>query len=78
MWEHAFYLDYKNVKADYTKAFWNVINWDEVQSRYAAATSKAKGLISGLIASFLSRGVARFAWRPERYFGRVSFRLRRR
>jgi Fe-Mn family superoxide dismutase len=46
MWEHAFYLDYKNVKADYTKAFWNVINWPEVQSRYAAATSKAKGLIS--------------------------------
>ena len=47
MWEHAFYLQYKNVKADYTKAFWNVVNWPEVQSRYAAATSKAKGLISG-------------------------------
>jgi Fe-Mn family superoxide dismutase len=46
MWEHAFYLDYKNVKADYTKAFWNVVNWDEVQSRYTAATSQAKGLIS--------------------------------
>jgi superoxide dismutase, Fe-Mn family len=46
MWEHAFYLDYKNVKADYTKAFWNVINWEDVQSRYAAATSQAKGLIS--------------------------------
>ena len=47
MWEHAFYLQYKNVKADYTKAFWNVVNWPEVQSRYAAATSHAKGLISG-------------------------------
>jgi Fe-Mn family superoxide dismutase len=47
MWEHAFYLQYKNVKADYTKAFWNVVSWPEVQSRYAAATSKAKGLISG-------------------------------
>jgi Fe-Mn family superoxide dismutase len=46
MWEHAFYLDYKNVKADYTKAFWNVVNWEEVQSRYTAATSQAKGLIS--------------------------------
>ena len=46
MWEHAFYLDYKNVKADYTKAFWNVINWEEVQNRYAAAISQAKGLIS--------------------------------
>jgi Fe-Mn family superoxide dismutase len=29
------------------KAFWNVVNWDDVQSRYAAATSKAKGLIFG-------------------------------
>ena len=46
MWEHAFYLDYKNVKADYTKAFWNVINWAEAQSRYTAAASQAKGLIS--------------------------------
>ncbi|ALE34647.1 superoxide dismutase [Lawsonella clevelandensis] len=35
MWEHAFYLQYKNVKADYVKAFWNVINWEEVQKRFA-------------------------------------------
>ena len=47
MWEHAFYLQYKNVKADYVKAFWNVVNWTDVQARYASATSKAKGLISG-------------------------------
>jgi Fe-Mn family superoxide dismutase len=47
MWEHAFYLQYKNVKADFAKAFWNVVNWEDVQSRYAAATSKAKGLIAG-------------------------------
>ena len=32
MWEHAFYLQYKNVKADYVKAFWNVVNWADVQS----------------------------------------------
>ena len=38
MWEHAFYLQYKNVKADYVKAFWNVINWEEVQRRFTAAT----------------------------------------
>ena len=37
MWEHAFYLQYKNVKADYVKAIWNVFNWDEVAKRYEAA-----------------------------------------
>ena len=37
MWEHAFYLQYKNVKADYVAAVWNVCNWDEVAARYAAA-----------------------------------------
>ena len=37
MWEHAFYLQYKNVKADYVKAFWNVVNWADVNERYAAA-----------------------------------------
>ena len=37
MWEHAFYLQYKNVKADYVNAVWNVFNWDEVAARYAAA-----------------------------------------
>ncbi|GAB3134035.1 superoxide dismutase [Tsukamurella serpentis] len=39
MWEHAFYLQYKNVKADYVKAWWNVVNWDDVAARYAAATA---------------------------------------
>ena len=37
MWEHAFYLQYKNVKADYVKAVWNVFNWDDVAARYADA-----------------------------------------
>lgn len=37
MWEHAFYLQYKNMKADYVAAVWNVFNWDEVAARYAAA-----------------------------------------
>ena len=37
MWEHAFYLQYKNVKADYVAAVWNVFNCDEVATRYAAA-----------------------------------------
>ena len=47
MWEHAFYLQYKNVKVDFAKAFWNVVNWADVQDRYAAATSKTQGLIAG-------------------------------
>ncbi|ANI91000.1 superoxide dismutase [Dietzia timorensis] len=37
MWEHAFYLQYKNVKADYVNAVWDVFNWDDVAARYAAA-----------------------------------------
>ena len=37
MWEHAFYLQYKNVKPDYVKAWWNVVNWADVSKRFADA-----------------------------------------
>jgi Fe-Mn family superoxide dismutase len=36
-WEHAFYLQYKNVKADYAKAFWNIVNWPDVAGRFERA-----------------------------------------
>ena len=39
MWEHAFYLDYLNVKGDYVKAWWNIVNWADAQERFTAATS---------------------------------------
>ncbi len=45
MWEHAFYLDYVNVKADYIKAFWNIADWGNVQSRFATAREKTTGLL---------------------------------
>ncbi|MBM7825516.1 Fe-Mn family superoxide dismutase [Arcanobacterium pluranimalium] len=45
MWEHAFYLDYLNVKADYVKAIWNIVNWVDVNERLVNAAAKANSLI---------------------------------
>ncbi|WP_302969458.1 superoxide dismutase [uncultured Varibaculum sp.] len=46
MWEHAFYLDYLNVKADYVKAWWNVVNWENVAARFANAEKNFNSLIN--------------------------------
>lgn len=45
VWEHAYYLDYKNVRADYVKAVWNIANWANVQQRYTTAREKTNGLL---------------------------------
>jgi Fe-Mn family superoxide dismutase len=37
LWEHAYYLDYQNKRPDYVTAFWEILDWDNVGRRYAAA-----------------------------------------
>ncbi|MFM6967748.1 MAG: superoxide dismutase [Microbacteriaceae bacterium] len=45
MWEHAFYLDYQNVKGDYVAAFWNIVNWENVSARFEAARTHSSGIL---------------------------------
>jgi len=45
MWEHAFYLDYQNVKSEYVKAFWNIVNWADVQARFDEASKNTSTLL---------------------------------
>ena len=44
MWEHAYYLQYRNVKGDWVTAFWKIVNWADVAARFA----KVRGLDLGL------------------------------
>lgn len=45
MWEHAFYLQYQNVKADYVKNIWKVINWHTVEERYLGGRNDALAIL---------------------------------
>jgi Fe-Mn family superoxide dismutase len=46
VWEHAYYLDYQNRRADYVKAYWNLINWEVIEKRYNEAGQGRIDLIS--------------------------------
>ncbi|MBS2022356.1 MAG: superoxide dismutase [Deltaproteobacteria bacterium] len=38
VWEHAYYLKYQNKRADFVTEFWNIVNWDDVSAKFAAAS----------------------------------------
>jgi Fe-Mn family superoxide dismutase len=46
LWEHAYYLDYQNRRADYVKSWWNIVNWTELERRLALAFQGRLPLIS--------------------------------
>lgn len=46
VWEHAYYLKYKNKRADYISAFWNIVNWKKVDEIYYSAIEKEQIIIS--------------------------------
>ena len=45
VWEHTYYLDYANVRADYISAWWNIVNWADAGARFDRARTQTSGLI---------------------------------